>query len=171
MRNLLTIVLLVFPLSVLAMDESCLLSKYERYAAAQKSWQKDLTELIILNNTELKEVADLYLNDQLLLIQKSVMAVAMLLDLSPEKLKSDQKVNRWLQLEGSDDNELAKQSVAYNQVLEKSKANKNRKPHKNGDKLREIVRTKIVPSKDFKVLYSNFSDKVRAINNTVCSAI
>lgn len=171
MRNLLTVLLLVFPLSALAIDEKCLLSKYEKYAAAQINWQKDLTELITLNNTALKEVANLYLNDQLLLIQKSVMAVTMLLDLSPEKLESAKAVNQWLKLEESDDNELAKQSAAYNQVLEKYKANKNRAPHKNGDKLREIMRTEIVPSKDFKVLYSNFSDKVRVINNTVCSAI
>jgi hypothetical protein len=163
--------LLVFPLSVLAIDKKCLLSKYEEYASVQETWQKDVTELITLNNTELKEVADLYLNDQLLLIRKGVMAVTMLLDLSPEKLNSGQTVNRWLQLEASDDNELAKQSAAYNQLLEDYSANQNREPHKNGDKLREIMRTQIVPSKDFKLLYSNFSDKVRAINNTVCSAI
>jgi len=171
MRNLLTVLLLVFPLSVLAMDEKCLLSKYEKYAAAQTNWQKDLTELITLNNTELKEVADLYLNDQLLLIQKSVMAVTMLLALSPEKVESAKPINRWLRLEESDDNELAKHSAAYHQLLKKYKANKNREPHKNGDKLRAIMRTEIVPSKDFKVLYAKFSDKVRAINNTVCSAI
>lgn len=168
MRNLITILCLVFPLSVLAMEENCLLSKYKRYAAVQKIWQKDLTKLIILNNTELKEVADLYLNDQLLLIQKSEMAVSMLLDLSTKKLKLDKTVNRWLQLEGFDDHELAKQSAAYKQIIEKIKANKKRKPHKNGAKLREIMRTKIVPSNDFKVLYSNYSDKVRAINNTKC---
>ena len=171
MRNLLTILLLVFPLSVLAMDKNCLLSKYEGYAKAQINWQKDLTELIKLNHTELEEVADLYLNDQLLLIQKNMMAVTILLNLSPEKLESTKPVNQWLKLEKSDDHELAKKSVSYNQILQKNKASKNRAPHTDGDKLRKIMRTEIVSSKGFTVLYSKFTDKVNAINNIVCPGI
>lgn len=171
MRNLLIVLLLVFPLSVLAIDEKCLLSKYEKYIDAKVKWQKDLTYLITLHNTELKEVANLYLNDQLLLIQKSKMAVTILLNLSPDKLESSKPVSRWLKLDESVENEIANKSAEYNQILEKYNASKSRDPHKNGDKLREIMRSEIVPSKGFKVLYSNFSDKVRVINSTVCSAI
>lgn len=171
MRYLITVLLLIFSLSVLATDKNCLLLKYEKYTVEQELWQKKLMGIVTTNNPELKEVASLYLNDQLLLIKKRSIAVTLLLDKSPEKLKSDQTVNRWLQLEASDDIELAKQSPVYSQLLEDYRVNQNREPHKNGDKLREIMRTEIVPSKDFKMLYSNFSDKVLAINNTVCSVI
>lgn len=170
MRFLITVLLLIFPLSVLATDNSCLLSKYEKYAVEQEIWQKNLTGLITTNNPELKEVAELYLHDQLVLIKKRLLAVTLLLDTSPEKLKTDLKVSRWVQLNIADENELAKNNKAYNQMFKKSKANKNRKAHKYGDKLRGVMRTQIASSKDFKVLYSSFSEKIKGINKIVCSA-
>lgn len=171
MYHLSSILLLIFPLSVLAIDKGCLLSKYEKYAEAQKKWQKGLTELTIDNAPELKEVANLYLGDQLLLIQKRFIAVTLLLDDSPEKLKTDQKVKFWLQLEASDENKLVEDNNAYNQIFTKNKINASRKPHKHNNKLRELIRTQIVPSKDFKALYSNFTAQIKAINNIMCAVL
>ena len=167
----LSVLLLIFPLSVLAIDESCLLSKYEKYVLVQQNWQKDLTELATSNNPELKEVADLYLNNQLILIEKSLIAVTLLLDQSPEKLKTDQKVNRWVQLDTFEENELAKKNIAYDRISKASKVNRNREPHIYGDNLRDVMRTQVMPSKSYKLLYSSFSGQIDVINSIKCSAI
>ena len=128
MRTLFLSLLLTFSTSPLADDQSCLLLKYQRYAEAQTSWQTSLTKLIKNTDPKLSDVAELYLNDQLILIQKNLIAVTLLLAESSDKLKIDKKVSRWLSLDNSDNITLASQNNEFKYILNKHKANKNRKP-------------------------------------------
>ena len=86
-------------------------------------------------------------------------------------MKTSEKVNRWLQLNTSEEEVLAKQNIVYDKVLKKYKANKSREAHLYGDKLREVMRTKIMPSQEFTLLSSGFTHQVKIINSIECTAL
>ena len=160
-----------FTFSFSALGDDCLLSKYREYAFSQKDWQNNLTNLIIKNHSEIKGIANLYRNDQILLIDKNLLAVTLLLEKSPNTLNTTEAVNRWLELDRTKENNLAKQSSTYSKLLNNKNAIKNRNPHPDGDKLRGVMRNNIMASQEYNKLLSNFRSKVKEVNNINCTAI
>lgn len=154
-----------------AFGNDCLLSKYQEYAISQKDWQNNLTNLIIRNNSEIKDIANLYRDDQILLIDKNLLGVTLLLDKSPNMLNESKAVSRWLDLDNTKEDKLAKQSSTYRKLLNKKNAIKIRNPHPDGDKLRRVMRNNIITSQEYNNLLSDFRSKVKEINNIKCTAI
>ncbi|WP_133470078.1 hypothetical protein [Paraglaciecola marina] len=169
MSYLIFITCFLLSFSAVAFDKACLLTKYENYVAAQDNWQKGLTDMIVTNHADLRDVAELYLNDQLVLTQKRLMAVTSLLNETPEKLQTHLKVASWLQLDAADETELASNNPLYDELLQQHLVNRHREPHVDGNRLRDVMRTQVTLSNEFKHLYVGFLEQVNDINNIVCA--
>ncbi|MEH6451556.1 MAG: hypothetical protein V7782_00810 [Psychromonas sp.] len=161
--------LLILFCSSYACADTCLLSKYEKYSFAKIKWQNDLTALITTIDPKMQDVANLSRDDQLAYILKNSLAVELLLKDSPSKVYTNEKVNRWLQLDNDEQENLANKNSTYNKLYNDVLTNKRREKHPDGDKLRELMKTKIMPTSEFKKLLSDFTSSVERINNIVCT--
>tara|TARA_B100000809_G_scaffold259946_1_gene305941 strand:+ start:1243 stop:1752 length:510 start_codon:yes stop_codon:yes gene_type:complete len=154
-----------------AFGNTCLLAKYEQYVSAKIKWQNDLTTLITSKDPKVQDVANLSRDDQLAYIFKNSLAVKLLLKDSPRKVKVNEKVNMWLQLDNYDQENLANKNTTYKQLYNNVLANKHREKHPDGDRIRKLMKTQIMPTNEFKTLLSNFKSSVSKINSIVCAAI
>ena len=155
--------------SIAAEVNGCHLAKYAEYGKTQQQWQQDSTNLIQRHKPELGEVANIYMHDQLVLIEKNVLAVELLLSSTPEKLKTHEKMNRWLGLDREDEKALARQSKRFDELLIRASAARERAPHPDGDKLRSSMRTEIMLMPEFQDLLANFNKKVQEVGSTTCN--
>ncbi len=77
---------LIAPINANAADIKCAIEKYRSYATAQEQWQRAVTDLIVKNaNVNLKDVAMLYLGDQLNLIEMNRIGVEFMLLNAPTR--------------------------------------------------------------------------------------
>lgn len=170
MRILISMILAVLSFSVLSNESSCLLHKYEQYVRLQTDWQNDLSDLILKQYPQYQEVVQLYLDDQLILIEKRKLIVGWLLASRSNVIKTYQSVNRWSHLSDADKKHLADESDEYRRLLVRSITNKNRRPHKDNHALRQLLTKDIFPSRAYQVMYAEFSNATRKVNNRVCIA-
>jgi len=166
----------IFPLLILfcsnaSFGNTCLLEKYEQYSSASIKWQNDLTILITSKAPNMQDVANLYRDDQLAYIVKDSLAVKLLLKDSPSKVNTNEKVNMWLQLDNYVQENLANKYATYNKLYSNVLANKHREKHPDGDRIRKIMKTQIIPTNEFKMLLANFMNSIDKINSIVCPAI
>jgi len=166
MRFILTLLFLFCSNS--AFGNTCLLSKYKKYTSAQSEWQNDLSSLLVKKEPKLETVINLYRDDQLAYIFRKLLAVQLLLETSPEKVRASKKVNQWLQMNKSEHEILANKNPAYNKLHNNVLSNRLRETHPDGDKVRELMRVEIMQTEDFKKLLSEFTNKVDKINDIEC---
>ncbi|TYK64145.1 hypothetical protein [Colwellia echini] len=166
----------IFPLLILfcsnaSFGNTCLLEKYELFSSAQIKWQNDLTTLITSKTPKMQDVANLYRDEQLAYIAKDSLALKLLLKDSPSKVNTNEKVNMWFQLDNYVQENQANKYTTYNKLYSNVLANKHREDHPDGDRLRELMKTQIMPTNEFKILLANFMNSVDKINSIVCPAI
>lgn len=150
---------------------NCLFSKYQSYAKAQEKWQHGSTALVKELKPQFAEVSELYMLDQLVLIEQRLIAVELLLANVPEKLETELKLNQWLDLSEEDHQMLAQHSKRYSLLLSKTKDAKIREPHPDGGALRIAMRNEIMMSSKFQVLLSSFNEEVKSIEKKVCDKV
>lgn len=146
----------------------CLLSKYREYANAQKRWQIESTDLIKQYYPGLSEIADIYMQDQVLHIEKNLLAVVILLKTNQDKLNSDANLNQWLNLTKEDEQKLARESTKYNELLIISSDAMKRPPHADVDNLRSAMREEIMKLPEYQQLLSAFSKHINKLDARVC---
>ena len=134
----------------------CVTKKYTSYSEARIKFQRELTELIITVAPECSEVANLYLKDQLNLIERGMIAVKHLARNRPDQLRVSRPFQGWLDLTQEDEARIALENVRYRELLQLSSEAKKRPPHPDGDALRSVVREKVSPSQESKELFSEF---------------
>ncbi len=146
----------------------CVTKKYASYAETQIKFQKELTELIITVAPGYSEVANLYLQDQLNLIERQMIAVKHLARNSPDQLRVSRPLRSWLDLTQEDAARIALENVRYRELLQLSSEAKKRPPHPDGDALRSLVREKVSPSHESKELFSEFFRAVQVLEAQGC---
>ena len=149
---------------------NCMLEKYKIYTKAKEQWQIESTEIIKRHSPSLSEVAELYMRDQLVLIEKNYIAVKFLLSSEPSMVSSKKKLNQWLSLSRDEEQALAKKSEQFGGLHNIEHASQKRAPHPGGDKLRLIMRAKIMTLPEFQRLLTNFNSKIKEANNRKCDA-
>ena len=148
----------------------CLLQKYLEYSKSKEEWQIKSTEIIKSHSPALSDVVDIYMRDQLTLIEINYIADKLLLSSNPALVKINGKLNNWLQLGHNDGQVLSAKSKKYDELLSQAKQNRKRESHPDGSELRNVMRSEIVNLPEFKRLLSEFTEKVNKLNNRVCSA-
>ena len=146
----------------------CVTRKYASYAEAQIKFQKKLTELIITVAPEYSEVANLYLKDQLDVIERQMIAVKHLSRKRPDQLRVSRPLRSWLDLTQEDEAGIALANSRYKELLQLSSEAKKRPPHPDGDALRSLVREKVSPSPEYRELFSEFVRAVQALEDEEC---
>jgi hypothetical protein len=146
----------------------CLTNKYSRYAKAQETWQRNVTELIVELVPRYEEAAQMYLTDQLRAIEQAKLAVEFLARQEPDKLRTQMSLNNWLSLEGTDRRRIAASDERYAELLELHTAARKRPPHPDGDALREVIRSEVMTSGQYKELLEAYSRSVQAAEDIQC---
>lgn len=151
-----------------AETHECLIGKYAQYAQAQEQWQKGMTQLIIEKEPKYIEVAQRYLEDQLRYIELSQQAVTFLAGQAADQLRAHLSMNRWLSLSIKDRQVIAKANERYAALLQEAELARKRPSHPDGDALREMMRSEIMPSDAYKTLFKQFRDAVKAAEAVAC---
>jgi hypothetical protein len=146
----------------------CLTTKYSRYAKAQETWQREVTKLLVEVAPRYEEVAQLYLTDQLRAIEQAKRAVEFLARQEPDKLRTQMSLNNWLSLEETDRQRIAASDERYAELLALRTAARKRPPHPDGDGLREVMRSEVMPSDTYKELLQAYLRSVQAAENMQC---
>jgi hypothetical protein len=128
---------------------ACELARFDRYAAAQERWQRDLAELIGTRYPELAEVAVLYRDDQLVRIALRRLIVRHLAEGRPQPLDPRQPLGRWALLEPAGESRLAESDPEVAELLASRRAARERAPHPDGDRLRRILREELAQAPAF----------------------
>lgn len=157
---------IAYTTQVLAND--CLYQKFETYANLQVEWQKDFTELIVSKFPELSDVAERNKKQQLALIRQRFVAFSIYLKTSPEKIQRQKAINQWVDLSPEVKEDLSLKYPEFKNALEKVNSFKAMPSHKDGEKLREILRTEIVPSHEFTGRLETFNSNVETLNDGSC---
>ncbi len=148
----------------------CSLKKYFDYTKAKEGWQIGSTDIIKSHRPSFSEVTDIYMRDQMVLIEKNYLAVKLLFSLDPDLIKTDKRLSRWLSLSRNDESGLANKSKEFGDLISIYNKSRKREPHPDGDGLRSIMRTEIMGLPEFKKLLSEFNERVNVINSRVCNA-
>jgi hypothetical protein len=77
----------------------------------------------------------------------------------------------WLQLDKIENENLANKNSNYSKLYNNVLVNKRREKHADGDNLRKLMKTKVMPTNAFKALISDFNSSVKRINSIECVAI
>jgi len=148
--------------------DNCLVEKYSLYTKAKEKWQIESTDLIVRHSPHLKDVAELYKNEQLIRIKKNQLAVDILIGSNSEFIDVNKNLRKWLSLSSEAELSLANKSLRYKELLKSVKSSGTRAPHPDGDKLRRVVRSKIMGLPKFQLLLKNFNIEVEKVNHLQC---
>jgi hypothetical protein len=169
MRNLLLAFIFLFPYMAHADINSCLASKYENYSQAKSDYQERLTTLIIAKHPELTSVSQAYRHDQLIRIEKNLIAFKFLQkNPAVASLNTNKKINRWLSITHDEAQEIASKNSRYAQILKMIKATKQQPRHPMGDDLRKVVRSEIMLLPKFLMITSELSRNTKGLNEIQC---
>lgn len=146
----------------------CLTNKYNRYAQAQETWQRALTQLVVEVAPRYEEVSQVYLADQLRAVEQAKLTVQFLAYQDPGRLRVHLPLNNWFSLEEADRQRIAAESKRYAQLLELRTVSRNGPPHPDGDGLREVMRSKIMTLSRYKAILEEFSQSVQAAEEFQC---
>lgn len=167
MRSLILTTLLFSHITNAGMD-SCLTTKYEDYSQAKNNYQVTLTKFIVSKYPKFESIAQMYMNDQLIRIEKNLISFKYLRKNAPDALQIGEKINRWVSITPDQENEIASTDHRYAAILEAMNASKQRPQNKLGDDLRKVMRNEIMPSPEFVKITSEFSSIMKELNETPC---
>ena len=151
-----------------ALDIQCAIDKYKNYTSAQEKWQWALTGLTVKTNKNLKDIANLYLSDQLNYIEMNRIAVEFMLHRNPNKLRLNTTINQWLTINSDDKSAIAKSSHRYAELLNLANATKQRLSHPDGEVIRTHMRDHITKMTEYQNLLAQFNAAVTKINSKAC---
>ncbi len=151
-----------------ALEIQCAIDKYKNYASAQEQWQRALTDLTVKTNGNLKDVANMYLSDQLKHIEINRIEVEFMLHRNPNKVRLDTSINQWLTIDSDDKSMIAKSSNRYAELLVWANAAKKRPPHPDGEAIRTLMRDDIVKITEYQNLLTQFNTAVTKVNSKAC---
>ncbi|WP_286237264.1 hypothetical protein [Neptuniibacter halophilus] len=149
----------------------CLQHKFKTYTNLQTQWQNDSTDLVTSKYPELSDVAVLYQKHQLALIQQRFAAFSIYLKVAPEKIQKERPINQWVTLSSAIKEDLSQKHLEFKKALEKVDSFRTALKHEDGDKLRKVFRSDILPSPEFKHLLEAFNSKVEDLNDDSCKEI
>ena len=159
---------LTVPFNANALDIQCAIDKYKNYASAQEQWQRALTDLTVKTNGNLKDIANMYLSDQLNYIEMNRIAVEFMLHRNPNKVRLDTSINQWLTIDSDDKSTIAKSSNRYAELLSLANATKQRLPHPDGEAIRTLMRDHILKMTEYQNLLAQFNTAVTKVNSKAC---
>jgi len=107
------------------------------------------------------------------MIQSNELAVEILLNETSSnvigKVHTDKPLNRCLDLDTKQKEQLASQNKHYQKLLTLKAEDRSKPAHKEGDKLRSAMMHTIMKSTGYKTLQSAFLAQLKEINQRVCT--
>ncbi|WP_299182881.1 hypothetical protein [uncultured Neptuniibacter sp.] len=167
MNYLYLMILTLLPACTLAADLSCQ-EKYDLYAMAQTKWQQGSTELIIQKMPDYKQLAEHYRDQQLLRVKRRAVAVQWLLQYSPGQVKTDRKLNRWLDFSPELEARISTHSDAFKRLSEEIELPAPSGLKMDGDLFRLKLRESVMTEATFKEKMTDFFSEVSALDKRTC---
>ena len=168
MRNSILVFILLFPHMAGADINSCLATKYKSYSEVKSDYQKNLTKLIISKHPEFSSIANTYMSDQLIRIEKNLIAFTYLQKNSPHLLTTNKKINQWVGITNDEQKKIAANDHRYAEILKEIEVSKHRPPNSMGDDLRKVMRSEIIQLPEFSNITSELSSTTKRLNESPC---
>lgn len=166
-RLIIAFVFMLLTLPALA-DSSCLIDKYQRYADAKGRFQEGITALTVALAPAYREVAEQYRDDQLAMIDASRLAVEFLARTHPAQLHTAKPLNQWLQLDAAQRQDIARHDARYAELEALRQQRRERPAHEDGDALRALMRTEVMPSERYRELAEQLGQATADANAIRC---
>ena len=164
----LSLFFLTLPLVCNAEDLSCQAIKFEDYSQVKIAYQIKLTQLIESRHPELGPIARIYMNDQLMLIEKKRIEFRVLKANNPLLLNTNKRLNEWVNPSDDKQREIAASHPLYAELVDKIEVIKQRPIDPDGDKLRQVMRENIMSTEAFLNITRELTQKTETLNKTKC---
>ena len=168
MRKFLLISILVISYSSYAESNACLRTKYVKYAEAKTEYQRSLTELISRNHPELSDVATIYMHDQLLRIDRTLLTFNYLVQDKPDLINTSKTIDMWINLNKDIESEIAAIDKSYSNLLQEIELSCSRAVHPDGDLLRKVMRENIMLLPEFLTITEQLTNATEKLDATMC---
>jgi hypothetical protein len=139
----------------------CYADKYLEYSRIKARWQLEITTLIKQHAPDLSEVADLYFQNQEVLIEMQYLAVKSLLATAPERVRVDEELHSWIDLTPETRQILGTTSARFSALVKAANTLAERSPHPEGDQLRALMGSEIRELPDFQKSLEAFNRSVK----------
>lgn len=154
--------------SVQAADTECLSNKYSQYVDASLTWYKDLIAITVQKNPKLDSVGEWFLEGRAHHFELNRAAVDFYLKNDPSKVKTNQSIESWLQLEQKEIKALAANKDELGKIAKVTFDDRQSQPHKKNYELRSAFADILSHPKDIETPLNAYNQKITEISKISC---
>ncbi|AZL85214.1 hypothetical protein EIJ81_11930 [Aliivibrio salmonicida] len=164
---------LILPLTLLATsvqaaDTQCLSDKYSQYVDASLSWYKELITITVKKDPNLESVGNWFLEGRQHHFELNRAAVDYYLKNDPSKVKTNQSIESWLQLNQNDVKVLASSDDALGKIAKVTFDDRQAQPHKQNYELRSAFADILSHPKAIQTPLNEYNQKITNIGAITC---
>ncbi|MGR6861139.1 hypothetical protein [uncultured Aliivibrio sp.] len=154
--------------SVQAADTECLSNKYSQYVDASLTWYKELIAITIKKDPNLESVGEWFLEGRQHHFELNRAAVDFYLKNDPSKVKTNQSIESWLQLDQKEIKTLAANNDALGKVAKITFDDRQTQPHKQNYELRSAFADILSHPKEIDAPLNAYNETISKISDITC---
>ncbi|MUI53636.1 hypothetical protein [Aliivibrio fischeri] len=164
---------LILPFALLttsaqAADTQCLSDKYSQYIDASLTWYQELIAITVKKDPNLQSVGDWFLEGRKHHFELNRAAVTYYLENAPEKVKTNQSIESWLQLSQKEVKELASHDDELGKIAKATFDDRQSQPHKQNYELRSAFADILSHPKTIDAPLKAYNQKMSEISIIKC---
>ncbi|OCH15439.1 MULTISPECIES: hypothetical protein [unclassified Aliivibrio] len=158
----------LFTASAHAANTECLSNQYSQYVDASLTWYKELISITVKKDPNLKSVGNWFLEGRKHHFEFNRAAVDFYLKNDPSKVKTNQSIESWLQLDQKEIKTLASNNDALGKVAKVTFDDRQSQPHKQNYELRSAFADILSHPKEIDAPLNAYNQKMSGISEINC---
>ncbi|CED70968.1 putative exported protein [Aliivibrio wodanis] len=154
--------------SVQAADTECLSNKYSQYVDASLTWYKELIAITVKKDPNLQSVGDWFLEGRQHHFELNRAAVDFYLKNDSSKVKTNQSIESWLQLDQKEIKNLASNNDELGKIAKITFDDRQAQPHKQNYELRSAFADILSHPKKIDTPLNAYNQKMTEISEINC---
>ncbi|GLR75354.1 hypothetical protein [Aliivibrio sifiae] len=154
--------------SAQAADTECLSNQYSQYVDASLTWYKELISITVKRDPNLESVGNWFLEGRQHHFELNRAAVDFYLKNDPSKVKTNQSIESWLQLDQKEIKTLASNNDELGKIAKVTFDDRQAQPHKQNYELRSAFADILSHPKEIDAPLNAYNQKMTEISDISC---
>ncbi|MGF1805851.1 hypothetical protein L4C31_11440 [Aliivibrio sifiae] len=154
--------------SAQAADTECLSNQYSQYVDASLTWYKELISITVKRDPNLESVGNWFLEGRQHHFELNRAAVDFYLKNDPSKVKTNQSIESWLQLDQKEIKTLASNNDELGKIAKVTFDDRQAQPHKQNYELRSAFADILSHPKEIDAPLNAYNQKMTEISEISC---
>ncbi len=154
--------------SAQAADTECLSNQYSQYVDASLTWYKELISITVKRDPNLESVGNWFLEGRQHHFELNRAAVDFYLKNDPSKVKTNQSIESWLQLDQKEIKTLASNNDGLGKIAKVTFDDRQAQPHKQNYELRSAFADILSHPKEIDAPLNAYNQKMTEISEISC---